>query len=217
VTYATLVQLMKDYLENQEASFVSNIPDIVRLAEERIYNTVRTPDQRQSVTGTTATATITTPGSFVEPLGLYVNSVPLLPKAVSYIRTAYSGITGQPEAYAMLNAIADSPNANAPATILIGPAPSTTYSYTLDYVGAPTSITVAATPSRTTWLSANFSSVLLYGCLIEGYVYNKGQADMMAEYKAQYEAGMKELKRSAEGLLQQDEYRDRPLGREVTQ
>ncbi len=218
MTYATLVQLIQDYLENQEASFVSNIPDIIRTAEEAIYNAVRTPDQRQTQTGTVATQALTTPGGFVEPLGLYLgaSTTPLLLKSPTYIRTVWGGLTGEPKTYAILTSTADSPNATAPATILLGPAPSTSYSYTLDYVGVPTSITAAATPSRSTWLSINFSGVLLYRCLIEGYIYNKGAADMMAVYETKYKELLEDLKRSSEGLVMQDEYRDRPIGREVT-
>lgn len=218
MTYATLVQLLKDYLENQEASFVSNIPDIIRTAEEAIYNAVRTPDQRQTVTGTVSTQTLTTPGSFIEPLGLYLgaSSTPLLLKNASYIRSVWGGLTGEPKTYAILTSTADSPNATAPATILLGPTPSTSYSYRLDYVGVPASITVSATPSRSTWLSINFSGVLLYRCLIEGYIYNKGAADMMAVYEQKYKELLDDMKRSSEGLSMQDEYRDRPPGREVT-
>lgn len=218
MTYDTLVTLITKYLENEEQSFVDNLPDIIRTAEGRIYNSVRTPDQRITTTGSVSTATLTTPGGFVEPLGLYfgASSAPALPKSPSYIRTVWSGITGRPEHYAVLTQTANSAAATAPATFLLGPTPDTSYDYTLDYIGVPTSITAPATPSRSTWLSINFPDVLLYGCLVEGYVYNKGQADMMAEYKARYEADLQNLRRSAEGLLLQDEYRDRPVGREVT-
>lgn len=217
MTYAELTVLMQDYLENQETSFVNNLPQIVQTAEKAIYKAVRTPDQRQTATGTVSTGTFTSPVTLEEPLGLYLNNGPgLLLKSPSYIRTTYGGLTGEPKVYAILTSTANSPNATAPSTILLGPSPSTTYNYVFDYVADPTSITVTASPSRSTWLSINYPHVLLYRCLVEGYVYNKGAADMMAEYKSLFEAGFQQLKASAEGLLLQDEYSSRPVGREVT-
>ena len=217
MTYAELTALMQDYLENQETSFVNNIPAIVRTAESAIYKAVRTPDQRQTAAGTVSTGTFTSPAAFEEALGLFLNNGPgLLLKAPSYIRTVYGGLTGEPKVYAILTSTADSPNATSPSTILLGPTPNTTYNYVLDYLAQATSITVAASPSRSTWLSINYPDVLLYRCLIEGYVYNKGAADMMAEYKALFQDALQKLKDSAEGTLLQDEYSSRPVGREVT-
>ena len=39
---------------------------------------------------------------------------------------------------------------------------------------------------------------------------------MMAVYETKYKELLEDLKRSSEGLVMQDEYRDRPVGREVT-
>jgi hypothetical protein len=41
MTYAQLRQAVQDYTENDEASFVNNIPLFIRLAEERILKSVR--------------------------------------------------------------------------------------------------------------------------------------------------------------------------------
>ena len=35
-TYTTLKQALKDYTQNDEVSFVSNLPMFIRLAEERV-------------------------------------------------------------------------------------------------------------------------------------------------------------------------------------
>ena len=55
MNYAQLVQLIQDYCENTEQSFVDNIPNFVQVAEERIYNTVQLPAIRKNVTGTMST------------------------------------------------------------------------------------------------------------------------------------------------------------------
>jgi hypothetical protein len=40
MNYSELTQALQDYLETSETSFVSNIPNFVRQAEERIYRSV---------------------------------------------------------------------------------------------------------------------------------------------------------------------------------
>ena len=48
--YAALVQAIKDYTENEETSFVAQIPTFVRQAEERIYRSVMIPELRKNAT-----------------------------------------------------------------------------------------------------------------------------------------------------------------------
>ena len=43
MNYSELVQLVQDYTENNETSFVSNIPNFVRQAEERVFRSVMLP------------------------------------------------------------------------------------------------------------------------------------------------------------------------------
>ena len=52
MNYAQLVTAIEEYTETSEATFVSQIPTFVQLAEERIYNTVDLPSLRRNVTGT---------------------------------------------------------------------------------------------------------------------------------------------------------------------
>ena len=40
-TYSTLKSALKDYTQNDEVSFVSNLPIFIRLAEERILKSVQ--------------------------------------------------------------------------------------------------------------------------------------------------------------------------------
>lgn len=60
----------------------------------------------------------------------------------------------------------------------------------------------------TTWLGDNFDTVLLYGALVEAYVYMKGEADMMALYNAKYQEALALAKRLGDGLERGDAYRD---------
>jgi hypothetical protein len=47
MNYADLVQAITDYTENLETSFVSQIPNFVEQAEERIYRSVMIPELRK--------------------------------------------------------------------------------------------------------------------------------------------------------------------------
>ena len=195
---------MQDYLENEESSFVANIPLLVGAAETRIYNEVRTPDQRNVQAGSLvgSTATLDTPAGFVEPLALDVTVsgtiYTLLPKSVNYIRQVYQGAEGTPEAYAIQR------STTSATTLLLGPTPASGYNYRLDYIGLPTSIVTAST----TWIGNNFEDVLLYACLLEGHAYDKGDPGMQKVYEDRYNQALATLRRSAEGLLNKDEYRD---------
>ena len=56
------------------------------------------------------------------------------------------------------------------------------------------------------WLGDNFDSARLYGTLLEGYVFMKGEEDVIAAYKIQYDDAMIMLKRLSEGKNRQDTY-----------
>jgi len=70
----------------------------------------------------------------------------------------------------------------------------------------PESITVA--PDGRTWLGDNYDPVLLYGSLVEAYIYMKGEADMMAAYEKKYQDALAQLNRLGTGLERGDAYRD---------
>ena len=63
-TYAQLKQAIQDYTENDETSFVSNLPLFIRQAEERILKNVQLSLFRKNVQGA---ATISNPFLAVPP------------------------------------------------------------------------------------------------------------------------------------------------------
>jgi nucleoside recognition membrane protein YjiH len=73
----------------------------------------------------------------------------------------------------------------------------------LHYFFYPESIVTAGT----SWVGNNFSSVLLYGSLLEAYTYMKGEADVTATYKSRYDEAMLLLKQLGDGKDRQDSYR----------
>ena len=77
----------------------------------------------------------------------------------------------------------------------------------MHYFYKPTSITAGA-DSGTTWLSTNATNALLYGCLLEGYIYMKGEVDMLTVYNQRYNDAIARLKNLGEAENTTDQYRD---------
>ena len=55
-TYAQLKQAIQDYTENDETSFVTNLPLFIRLSEERILKMVQLSLFRKNATASTTNA-----------------------------------------------------------------------------------------------------------------------------------------------------------------
>ena len=62
----------------------------------------------------------------------------------------------------------------------------------------------------------NFDSVLLYGSLVEGYTFMKGEADLIANYNAKYMEALGMAKRLGDGMERGDAYRDGQYRQKVT-
>jgi len=203
VNYSQLSQLIQDYCQSTETSFVANIPTFVELAEERIYNSVQIPAIRKNVTGTMTQnfQYFQLPVDWLSTFSLAVIDPTtgeyeyLLNKDVNYIRQAYPppNSYGKPKYYAIWD----------DTSMIIGPTPNLAYTAELHYYYYPTSIVSA----NTSWLGDNFETVLLYGSLREAYIYLKGEQDMMQYYDQKYMEAVAQLKRLGDGLDRQDAYR----------
>jgi hypothetical protein len=129
----------------------------------------------------------------------------LLNKDVNYIRAAYPNplTTGMPRYYAIFGPTVSGSSITNELTFLLGPTPDAAYTVELHYYYYPESITTAST----TWLGDNFDSALLYGSLVEGYTFMKGEADVIAAYAKRYEEAMILAKRLGDGMERRDAYR----------
>jgi hypothetical protein len=205
MTYSELKSLIQDYLQNTETSFVSNIDNIIKQAEERILKTVKLPVFRKNVTGSLSSGNkyLSTPTDFLDNFSLSITSsdeeIFLLFKDVNFIREAYpnASTTGIPKHYALFD----------DSTFIVGPTPNAAFTAELHYFYRPASLTAGA-DSGTTWLSTNARNALLYGSLIEGYMYMKGDPDLMAQYEKRYMESISRLKSLGEGDNTVDTYRD---------
>lgn len=208
MNYAELVQAIKDYTENEETSFVSQIPTFVRQAEERIYRTVMIPELRKNATSSTASGNqyLGRPTDFLSVFSLAVvdgdgDYTYLLDKDVNFIREAYPSAStqGLPKYYAQF----DGDDTGGSGNFILGPTPDANYTVELHYYFDPPSIV----ETSTSWLGDNAESVLLYGSLIEAYTYMKGETDILQGYEARYQEALAQL--GGVGIRSmRDNYRD---------
>ena len=180
-------------------------------AEQRIYNTIQFPSLRKNVTGTLSTSNkyLSCPSDFLAVYSMAVVNTDgsyafLLNKDVNFIRESYPipTDTGVPAYYALFGPVSTN---EAELTFILGPTPDSTYTMELHYFYYPESITT--TTSGTTWLGDNIDSVLLYGSLVEGYTFMKGEADIIAFYDKKYQDAMMLAKRLGDGMERRDAYR----------
>jgi hypothetical protein len=211
MNYTQLRDAICEYTQNFENDFVANIPVFVQQAEQRIYNTVQFPALRRNVTGTTTASNkyLACPTDFLAVYSMAVIDAAgayeyLLNKDVNFIRQAYPTptSTGLPKFYALFG---PSFTNSDELSFILGPTPDAAYSVELHYFFLPESITVA--DNGRTWLGDNFDPVLLYGALVEAYLFMKGEQDMLTLYEAKYKEALAMAKRLGDGMERQDAYR----------
>ena len=192
-TYTQLKSAIQDYAENDETSFVTNLPVFIRAAEERILKMVQLSLFRKNASGnmTASNQFLTVPTDFLAPYSLsFTNSSSektfLEFKDVNFIQTfnPNPATTGDPRFYALFDV----------TNFIIGPTPSASSDVEVHYFYRPTSLTAAATIS------------LLYGSLIEAYTYMKGEQDLITNYQQRFMEGIATLKQFGEAKEVTDEY-----------
>ena len=192
-TYATLTAAIQSYTENEETTFVANIDNFIKSAEERILKEARLEAFRKN-----STATITADNKYLpKPTDwLYSYSMAindgagghtfLLNKDVNFIQDywpAGNSSSGTPKYYADYDV----------DNFIIAPTPDTADTAELHYFYRPASLTAGA-DSGTTWLSTNASLALLYASLVEAYTYMKGEQDLLRVYYSKYMEALMMLK-----------------------
>lgn len=202
MTYAQLVQAIKDFAVDAETTFYSHIDEFIVNTEHRIITECNLPlaSHVAAPALTVGVNTITVPSDFLSYESMYVEvsgvKTYLLSKDVDFLTTAYpTTATGAPRYYAMKNA----------TTIQMAPAPDTAYTAQLRYFGWPESITVAA--SGTTWLGDNYSFALQYGALRDAAVYLKEESDVVDMYSKAYLEALGQVKTFGDARSRADTYR----------
>jgi len=204
-TYAQLKQAIQDYTENDETSFVNNLPLFIRQAEERILKNVQLSLFRKNATASTTASNpyLAVPSDYLAPFSLSLRGADgdrffIEFKDPSFVQTYTpdTTTTGAPKYYCVFDV----------DNFLLGPTPDTTYTAELHYFYRPASLT-AGSDSGTTWLSENAEMAMLYGSLIEAYIYMKGEQDVMSMYNSRFQESLVGIKMLGEAKETTDEYR----------
>ena len=85
--------------------------------------------------------------------------------------------------------------------------------YVFDYLFKPNSL---VTDTTGTWVSSNARNALLYGSLVEAYIFMKGENDLLQQYEQRFASEINRLKNLAEARGRRDEYRYDSLRTNVT-
>ena len=112
-----------------------------------------------------------------------------------FANTFKSQAKGQPKYYSVFDV----------NNFLLSPTPDSDYTMELHYYYRPTSITVSG--DGASWLGTNAPNTLLYGSLVEAYIYMKGEADMVQLYEGRFQESISRLKNYGEGVENTDAYR----------
>jgi len=204
-TYDQLKQAIQDYTENDETSFVNNLPVFIRQAEERILKNVQLSLFRKNVSGAMSASNkyLACPSDFLAPFSLsFVDGDSdhqfLEFKDADFVQTFNpdATTTGNPRYYAVFDV----------DNFILGPTPDSSYAVELHYFYRPASLTAGA-GSGTTWLSENAEIAMLYGSLMEAYIYMKGEPDMLGQYEKRFMEAIQGMKMLGEAKEVTDEYR----------
>ncbi len=204
-TYLQLKDAVKAYTEYEETSFVNNIPLFIRLSEERILKNVQLSLFRKNATAKTSASVqyIKVPSDFLAPFSLSMTGSDgdkffVEFKDPSFVQsyTPDSTTTGLPKYYCQFDV----------DNFLMGPTPNAVFTAELHYYYRPISLTAGA-DSEVSWLSENAEMTLLYGALIEAYIYMKGEQDIMSYYDKRFQESLIPLKMLGEAKETTDEYR----------
>jgi hypothetical protein len=203
-TYATLVQAIKDFTQYEETTFNTNIPTFIQNTEERILFAVDLTTFRKNQTGTLTSSNkyLAVPSDYISSFSLSVTSSGsktfLLQKDVEYLQEYNpTDATGIPKYYAIFDI----------NTFILAPVPSSNLAVELHYYYRPQSLTDTS-GSTTTWISNYAQEALLYGSLVEAYIYMKGEPDLIALYDKRLNEALARLKNFGEGREDVDAYRD---------
>ncbi len=210
-TYSTLVQAIKDYTDNTETTFVSQIDQFISNAEQRILFEVQLPVFRKNQQGTLAASNkyLALPNDFLASFSLSVvlsnTYYFLLNKDVNFIQESYPDTTetGRPLFYAIFD----------DTNLIVAPVPDAAYTMEFHYFYAPTGL---SSTNTTSWLGTNAYDALLYAALIEAYIFMKGDSELLSYYHGRYQECLPRVKNLGEGRDRKDVYRSGQLRIPVT-
>ena len=224
MTLSELKTLIQNYTQNTETTFVATLDDFIKNTEERIFELVQFDFFRKNVTGTLTSGNtyLTTPTDYQTSFSLAVidgngDYHYLDKKHPSFMREysvdpTDSTLRGLPKYYGDFDKELSTASNNG-STIIVSPVPDSNYSVELHYLFKPNSL---VTDTTGTWVSSNARNALLYGSLVEAYIFMKGENDLLQQYEQRFASEINRLKNLAEARGRRDEYRYDSLRTNVT-
>ena len=227
MTYAELKAQIEFYAENNEAEWITKIPDFIRSAEADIWLFIQAPQNRfldgpSTLTSGTDTISIATNNPMnIHSIAVSTNTSDntgpwkiLEYRDESYFDEAFpgpyvSGRTGDtPKYYTLTESVTAITTSNNTLTVRVVPAPVGDHKYRARYFGFPPSITSLGEDEES-WISVIKSDALVYGGLYHGYIAMKADsgAALLNDYKGEYMRAVAELKSIAETKVTGDNFR----------
>jgi len=207
MTYAELVQKIRDYTEVDSNVLTSTIVDgFISDAEFRILRDVDSDNNRRY-----ATANLVASNRFIDtPDNLLVirsaqiidsdgSSQPDNREFLEYRDTSYmseynpTGANGVPKYYGFWDN----------NTIVLAPTPDASYTIQLNYILKDAGL---SSTNTVTYLSQNFPNGLLYACLVEAFSFLKGPNDLLQLYEGKYKQIVEGFSIEQMGRRRRDEY-----------
>ena len=157
-TYTQLKTAIQNYTENNETSFVSNLPLFIRLTEERILKNVQLSLFRKNVAGAMSASNkfLSVPSDFLAPFSLsFTDSsgdttfVDFKDPEFVQTYTPNSATTGAPKYYAMYDL----------DNFILGPTPNSSYVSELHYFYRPESLTESTYTLTLTNVTGTFTGL----------------------------------------------------------
>jgi|TARA_X000001388_G_C2229353_1_gene122500 hypothetical protein len=224
MTLSELKTLIQNYVESTETTLVNTLDDIIKNAEERIFEDIQFDFFRKNVSGSLSIGNrfLTCPSDFILPFSLAVintnGDYTFLDKKHPTFMQEYvedpadSTLRGLPLYYGQFDKELSTGSDNG-STLIVAPVPDAAYNVELSYLYKPTSL---VTNTTGTWLSTNARNGLLYASIMEAYTFLKGEPDLLQLYESRYQAEISRLKNRAEARSRQDEYRYDALRKPIT-
>ena len=157
-TYTQLKTAIQDYTENNETSFITNLPLFIRLTEERILKNVQLSLFRKNVAGAMSASNkfLSVPSDFLAPFSLsFTDSsgdttfVDFKDPEFVQTYTPNSATTGAPKYYAMYDL----------DNFILGPTPNSSYVSELHYFYRPESLTESTYTLTLTNVTGTFTGL----------------------------------------------------------
>ena len=212
MTYAELVQKIRDYCEVDSNVFTSTIIDgFIQDAEFRILRDVDSDNNRRYAQADIVAGQRYVNTPLINDETLVIRSAQITNSTggadnssrsfVEYRDTNFiseynsTGVLGLPKYYGYWDE----------NTIVLAPTPDQNYNMQINYILKPAQLSSTNTQ---TYISKEFPNGLLYACLVEAYGFLKGPADMIQFYEGKYTQALQGFVIEQMGRRRRDEYQD---------